>query len=323
MESALYDPESGFYNKRILKQDFYTAPELHPAFAGVLAREIAKRLDSLKAAGVPGPYSVVEMGAGSGLLARQILSAFRREHASLAATVRYVLVERSKGLLLESVSSLSKDFDRVAGVNELSELGPVAGVFLSNELVDAFPVHVLEMRDGKVQELYVEPSRKTALGPLSHPLLKDAAARVEFVDGQRHSVNLAALDWVKDVACRLKAGYLITIDYGSRYPATAPNPPRAFFRHHVQHDDGVLEEGRDITSNVDFETVIAEGAKKGLKLESYGTLSRFLIEGGIADWMPQGFDVAAVSERNKVKTLIHPEGMGETFKVLIQGKLPC
>ena len=73
---------------------------------------------------------------------------------------------------------------------------------------------------------------------------------------------------------------------------------------------------------MDFEALIGEGEKRGLALESYESLSKFLIEGGMISWMEaaSGDDSAAYRERAKLKTLIHPEGMGEVFKVLIQSK---
>ena len=71
---------------------------------------------------------------------------------------------------------------------------------------------------------------------------------------------------------------------------------------------------------MDFDSLIAEGGRCGLKLESYGTLSRFLIDGGVSDWLKAGEDAAAWRSRAKIKTLIHPEGMGEVFKVLVQGR---
>ncbi len=325
MEEALYDPERGFYQKRSPTQDFYTAPELHPAFGSVLAREIARRFDVLKEAGVPGPYSIVEMGSGEGRLARAILTALRASAPAWASTTRYVLVERARQALLDSVVSLSADFERVIGYSRLEEVLPCAGVFLSNELVDAFPVHLLEKRDGRVFEVYVEESGRTLLSDLStdelRPFAESAASSLQ--DGERHSVNLEARRWLALARAKLTAGYLITIDYGRRM-AGAPNPPRSFERHRVD-DEGLTERAgsKDLTASVDFDALIDGGKQEGLELVSFTTLGRFLIEGGIADWLASGDEsVESYRSRAKVKTLIHPDGMGEVFKVLIQRKNP-
>jgi SAM-dependent MidA family methyltransferase len=322
MESALYDPDRGYYSRRVPTQDFYTAPELHPAFAGVLAREIARRLESLSQAGVPGPYSIVEMGSGTGRLAAEILKSLREKFPRWADTVRYVLVERARTPLLDSVLRLSQNAS-VVGYSHLEEVLPAPGIFLSNELVDAFPVHLLEKRDDSIYEVYVEESGRTFLSALSSDELRSHAEAIApaLSRGERHAVNLEALHWLRGVSGKLQAGFVMTIDYGRRMKG-APNPPRTFFKHTT---DFRLTEGKgfkDITASVDFDQLIGEGSRLGLEIDAFETLGRFLIEGGVTDWLPEGSDAASFKARSQVKTLLHPDGMGETFKVLIQKRLP-
>ena len=310
MEKALYDPERGFYARRRPRADFYTAPELHPAFAGVMSRRVEHlsrqmKLDSPK---------VVEMGAGEGLLAEQLLE-------KLPHGTPYVLVERSRAVLEAALARLTPRFPQVRGCLSLDELPAGQGVFLSNELVDAFPVHVLQMNRGRVRELYVDETGAQALGDLSTPELRAHAERVAeaLEEGQRHAVNLEAQRWLDRVGRRLTRGALLTVDYGSRF-GVSPNPPRAFFRH-SQPDDLMARAGQqDLTASVDFDGLIATGAGLGFKVDFYGTLSRFLLDGGIADFLPLGDSASDLKSRAQVKTLLHPEGMGEVFKVLIQTK---
>src|SRR3989339_885926 len=92
-ETALYHPERGFYARRRPTEHFYTAPELHPAFGMTLARALALWLDELRSRSIPPPYTILEMGSGSGLLARQLLEGLRRERPELAADLCWVLVE--------------------------------------------------------------------------------------------------------------------------------------------------------------------------------------------------------------------------------------
>ena len=324
MESALYEPGRGFYSRRTPTADFYTAPELHPAFGGVLARELARRLDGLKARGVPGPYSIVEMGSGSGLLAKQVLEELRRARPDWADGARYVLVERSREVLLQSVLSLSGDAERVLGCSSLAELPPVTGVVFSNELVDAFPVHLLEKSGGEVREVFVTSSGEERLGALSCPELAPHAAAVaeSLEEGGRHAVNLEASEWLKGVSEKLQEGWLVTVDYGRRFAGEA-NAPRTFRRHRT--DDRLTEDrgGKDLTASVDFEHLIREGRRLGLALESFQTLGSFLIERGVWDWLEatgREHSARAIKERAQIKTLIHPEGMGEVFKVLVQAR---
>lgn len=315
MEEALYDPAGGFYARREPTADFYTAPELTRAFAAVLAGEAVRRFERLRAQGVPGPYAIVEMGAGSGLLAEQLLAELRERHPAWAESVRYVLVERSREPLLAAVLKLSASHRGVMGSTRLDEVLPFNGLLLSNELVDAFPVHLLEKRDGRMFEVWVEESGREVLCELSHPELAQPARAVceGLADGERHSVNLEADRWVKAVAGKLQRGWVLTIDYGKRFGA-APNPPRAYFRHSTSLDVSARKGRQDITASVDFDRLIEAGRREGLELETYCSLARFLIDGGIAG----SLEAASYKSRLKIKTLIHPEGMGEVFKVLIQ-----
>jgi len=162
MESALYSA-GGYYERRTPMEDFYTAPELHPAFAGVLAGEIVERFKALSQAGVPAPYFVVEMGSGEGRLGANILRRFREAHGEWLPKLRYVFVERSEAALLRSILDAGAS-DRVLGYSRLEDVPACSGVFLSNELVDAFPVHLLQKRDGRIYEVYVQTAGHDASG---------------------------------------------------------------------------------------------------------------------------------------------------------------
>lgn len=304
MESALYDPVKGFYSRRVKKADFYTAPELTPAFGAVLSRALANRLDELK-----GPCAVVEMGSGDGTLSRQVRAGALKTRPDTG----FILVERTQADLLASVDK------NVLGFARLEDVPPFRGVLYSNELVDAFPMHVLERKDGRLHELYVDAAGRTALGPLSRRELE--AVDVDLAEGERHAVNLAADRWIALAAEKLVEGFIVTIDYGKRFNPGEVNAPRSYMAHQT-NDDLVSEAGlRDLTASVDFERLIAAGRRHGLEPVAYTTLSRFLIDHGIADELPAGDDSRAFKARAQIKTLLHPDGMGEIFKVLIQRKV--
>jgi SAM-dependent MidA family methyltransferase len=115
---------------------------------------------------------------------------------------------------------------------------------------------------------------------------------------------------------------VLTADYGKRFGGRTPNPPRAYRRHRLE-DDLLSSPGtKDLTVPADFDALIAAGEKAGLALERYETLSRFLLDGGIVACLEaaSGDDAASFKERAQIKTLLHPEGMGEAFKVMVQRK---
>ncbi|OIO09122.1 MAG: hypothetical protein AUJ52_06860 [Elusimicrobia bacterium CG1_02_63_36] len=329
MESSLYDPHSGFYSRRTPTEDFYTAPELHFAFAFVLAKRIVAGLERIRAVRPTAPLFVVEMGSGDGSLARQVLTAIKEEHPVWFERIRYVLVERVENLMLDSILSLQSvaPGGKLLGYSRLEDMQPVCGVFFSNELVDAFPVHLLQKSRGQVREVYVKPRKHgrgcvRTLGMLSsRALVHEARAVAENLhEGALHAVNLEAREWIRRVAVRMKVGELLTVDYGKKLVPGAPNPPRTFYRHTLGCDPTARPGREDITAGVDFADLARAGTAAGLSEREYSSFSKFLIDGGILDRLPVGQDLAAFTERARVKTLFHPDGMGESFKVLVQEK---
>jgi len=325
MEAALYDPADGYYPRRSPGEDFYTAPELHPAFAEALADEICERLESLAARRPKAPLFVVEMGSGDGRLARQLLHAFQERHAESCDLIRYVLVERVESLLIESLVRLRAEPGRVLGYSRLADLPPLCGVFISNELVDALPFHVLEKREGRVREVYVEQAEgawRLQLGDCSSPELARAAEGIAgwLSEGDRHALSLAAGEWMGAVASKLECGALITVDYGDAPVSHRANAPRFFFRHATGGDVLARFGRQDMTASVDFGRLIEEGRRHGLQDVRFCSLGRFLLDRGALERLPAGDSPSAYAERNRLKTLFHPGGMGEAFKVLIQEK---
>ncbi|MDX6770011.1 MAG: SAM-dependent methyltransferase [Elusimicrobiota bacterium] len=318
METALYDPERGFYAVREKSADFYTAPELHGAFGSVLADRLAALLGRLG----EGPLTLVEAGCGDGTLACQVARRLREAHAPLCARLSFVLVERNRKDLTEAARRLTAFGLPVAARTSVEKLPAFSGALYSNELIDALPFHVLERRGDEVLELFVDERGEEALKPLSRPELAAPAAAVKDAlgDGGRHAVSLEAAAWMSAAAERLTRGFVLTADYGKRFTPDAPNPPRSFRRHALESE--LTRGSRDLTASADFDALITAGAARGLAVEAYESLSRFLVDGGIERHFAAaaGDDASSYSERAKLKTLMHPEGMGEAFKVLIQRK---
>jgi SAM-dependent MidA family methyltransferase len=256
MEAALYDPEEGFYARPPVGEDghFVTSPHVSPAFGDLLARQLAECWDALDR---PRPYTVVEVGAGDGTLAVQVLAA-TRSVPELARALRYVTVERTPGAL----AALGE-----AGLEahaSLSEAGPVVGCVLANEVLDNVPFHRLRERDGSVVEVLVglegdrlvevdaEPSKETLD-------LLDRSLR----PGEERSVSPAATATLRELAATLERGYSFFFDYGFRGEA---GPVHAYRDHRVLAD--VLEDpgSRDVTAAVDLDAIASEAGRSGLQV---------------------------------------------------------
>jgi SAM-dependent MidA family methyltransferase len=334
MEMALYDPEEGYYTssaERIgLGGDYYTSPDVHPIFGRLLATQI-RQMETLLPG--PEPFTILEMGAGKGLLARDILAGLKAVAPEGLKRFRYAVVERSPAMaarqkaLLDS-SGLSSSVRWISGLDEVLAEGRLVGCVLSNELVDAFPVHrVVATREG-LYEIYVGWSEGRFVETRDLPSTPDLAAyfdrlKIRLAEGQQAEVNLEAARWIRDVGKVLDRGFVITIDYG--HPASelfAPHRKKGsllcYYRHTVNDDPYARIGEQDITAHVDFTGLARAGAEVGLTLTGFTNQLNFLMSLGIAQEMER-FDPES-PETLSVKRLLARESMGGVFKVLIQHK---
>ncbi len=335
MADCLYHPEFGYYTSsrnRIGKQgDFFTSSSVHALFGGLIARQLVEMAQILD----DESFTVVEQGAGEGHLAKDILDALQVEAPELYNRIQYRLVEVSPDNRLRQSEQLSDHAGRVDWCSE-SEIAPFVGCYLSNELIDAFPVHVVEKRNGELQEVYVTRKEKQ-FGESVGPLSTDAIAQhfdwlgVEPSEGNRGEANLMAVDWMRRVASRLQRGFALTVDYG--YPAEELYAPfrrngtvMCYHKHAAIEDLYQMVGEQDITAHVDFTALQKAGTEAGLDRLYFKEQYRFLMALGFVEKLmelqAQVTDSnQALALRMTLKNLIMPdEGMGTTFKVLVQGK---
>jgi SAM-dependent MidA family methyltransferase len=338
MQTALYDPELGYYNTERVKigaqGDYYTSSNVHPAFGAVLARGFAEL-----SAGSDVPLTIVEMGAGTGQLASDILSAMRDEHPAIFDGLTYVLVEASTAMRKRQRAKLAAFGDQVrfCEPNEL-ECPPVRGIAFSNEFVDALPVHRARYKSGALEEQYVGVGSVTDSSPLvlvwSKPSTKRLGEYLERIavtlrEGQIIEINLDAIDWLGRMARTLEHGLLVTIDYGdtAQHLCTADRRSgtlRSFYQHRLI--DSPLERigEQDITASVNFTALIEYGRDLGFGFVSYERQAAFLTRMGLIERFAAVHNASDslddLKERLAVKNLFVPGGVSDGFRVLIQGR---
>ncbi|NWF72279.1 MAG: SAM-dependent methyltransferase [Nitrospirae bacterium] len=339
MELALYHPRFGYYmrqpdaadQERIgWSGDFYTSSDVHPILGEALAKQ-AIQIDAMM--GSPEPFTVVEMGSGKGLLAQHFLSACQRESNVFCQRLRYVLIERSPAMRELQRRNLDPWLSRpglVTWVEGLDGLAPdsVSGLFLSNELVDAFPVHRIQVTAGRTEELYVdyrEGRFVECLRPLSTTRLDQYLQKLgsTWPEGYRTEVNLQAMDWMEQVAQRIDRGFVVTIDYGHTaqdlYGPERRNGTFLCYFQQLTNEDPFMRVGeQDMTAHVDFSCLAAAGEEQGLHVTGFTNQMSFLMGLGVEDMIGE-----LEPESQELRAAIHllkPDGMGSTFKVLIQHK---
>ncbi len=340
MEWCLYHPEEGYYRTertRIGKDgDFYTSPSVHPLFGGLIAKQLSQMSEQLDG----GCFDVVEQGGGKGFLGEDILQWAKQKAPAFYQRLRYHLIERSPHLLKEQKEKLGeheKDGKVFWTDPEGFEQGEVVieGCFLSNELVDAFPVHQVIFDRGILKEVYVTQGHgqlKEIWGELSDPRIASyfQSNDVGLQQGQRAEVNLKALDWVEKVARCLKKGFVLTIDYGYLAKELYASYRRegtllCYYQHRTSENPYERLGEQDMTSHVNFSSLIQKGEEVGLHFTGLVPQYQFLLALGLLqeiESLEKGLSqVDALRMRLSVKHLIEPEiGMGEVFKVLIQNK---
>jgi len=337
MGQCLYHPDYGYYTSartRIGKEgDFFTSSSVHSLFGRLIARQLEQMWRLLGS----GEFTIAEQGAREGHLCGDILDAAFEEFPDFYANLRYRIVEISPDHQQRQAGNLEPHLQtgRVEWC-ELDDLRRMEGCFLTNELVDAFPVHLVEKREGKLQEVFVvngDQGFAEELRPLSSEKIADYHRLVAMqpAEGNRTEVNLAALDWMAEVAGILGRGFVMTIDYG--YPAEElmaayrKTGTLLCYHRHQSNENPYQQAGcQDITAHIDFTALQRIGEQNGLQSLYFGEQYRFLMGLGFFETvvemqMRETDEQKAQALRMTLKNLIMPEGgMGESFKILVQGK---
>ena len=335
MRSCLCDSEFGYYGRQesLRFADFYTSVDVHPIFGRLLARQLAEMWDLL---GRPPEFTVVEAGAGTGRLAGHILDFSARELGLFYEALRYVAVEQSPARRASHQESIAAHLShgRALSAAELPLEVPV-GCILSNELLDALPVHRVVMLPKGLREVYVAEESDALtekLRPLSTPEIAAYFDEQGIVlrANQQAEAGLEVCRWVVDAGRRLGRGFLVSIDYGREaaelYDERHMSGTLLAYSQHRATEEFLNAPGeQDLTAHVNFTALDLWGRRVGLARTGCVSQMQFLVAVGqpneFADlYDPGASEMDRIRARLMLKTLIHPEGMGETFQVFVQHK---
>jgi SAM-dependent MidA family methyltransferase len=330
MHHCLYAPGLGYYaagSRNFGRSgDFVTAPEVSAVFGAIVARQCVEVIGRDAAGGI------LELGAGSGKLAADILRELSRLDETMACD--YTILEVAADLRERQETRLRREVpdtvDRVRWADEL----PVdfRGVMIANEVLDALPVERFVRRGDGVFQVRVA-TKGDAFELIERPapdVLADAVDRIEeslghpLTDGYRSEICLAAPQWIGDLAASLADGVILLFDYGvGRHEYYAPERNggwlRCHFRHHAHDDPLILPGIQDLTAWVDFTAVAEAAIASGIEVGGFATQAQFLIGGGIDRYLANFADLptdAQLKLSAEIKLLTLPSEMGEHFKCL-------
>ena len=332
MRQCLYHPEFGYYTSGRVKigreGDFFTNPCVHPIFGWTFAHFVLKRMEGEDEGKIlPSQCDFVELGGGEGHFAADFLSYFlsHRTHQE----IRYFLVESSPALRERQQAFLKNIPNPINWVEGIEKLPEFSGILFSNEFFDALPIRRFVVQKGKVKEIFV--------------VWKDDQWQEELLDVQEipeqvqpalSSSSFCQVEYAPDLipilstlCSRMKAGIWITVDYGEEgnlweiYPT---GTIRGYKRHRMILDPLLFPGMMDITALVPFaemKKILARKKFSHIRIEPQAT---FLPRIGIFQVFQEQSFVAGGMEKVRLhlglKTLLNPEGLGETMKVLYAEK---
>jgi SAM-dependent MidA family methyltransferase len=279
METALYHPGMGYYNTPAIKigmrGDYYTSP----CYTNIFGELIAKQLIEIILLLNEPKFTIVEYGAGTGILCFDILAYLERERCS--HQVEYCILEKSPAMRRLQHKLLPAG---VRWIENLHELQGFTGCVLANEVLDNFSVHVVKM-EGQLQELYID----YGTGEFEETWRLATSDLVEYFDaldvtlpeGSMAEINLAAIDWIRDISQSMAKGFVITIDYGGTseelYTPGRSGGTLACFHKHRVNGNYLSDIGQqDITAHVNFSALVHWGAAYGMKFTGFATQANFL-----------------------------------------------
>jgi SAM-dependent MidA family methyltransferase len=324
MQLVLYAPGLGYYVAGARKfgadGDFVTAPEMTPLFAQALAVPVAAILAASRS------REFVELGAGSGALAADLLTALAAADASPSS---YRILEVSPDLRERQRAAIAQRAPAQLARVEWIDAVPatIDGAIVLNEVLDAVPPHLVSRRGNLYFERGVawNDGLQWAERPLTDPALRALAAERFPAKGDFTSeINPAAEALVELLARRMTGGALLAIDYGFPqreyyHEQRSDGTLMAHYRHRALADPFLWPGLADLTAHVDFTAMALAGERGGLTVVGYGPLAAFLVGAGILDRLRERGEPtspAYLLEAAAAQKLLSPAEMGELFKVL-------
>ncbi|HYH85915.1 MAG TPA: SAM-dependent methyltransferase [Pyrinomonadaceae bacterium] len=340
MHAALYDERDGYYRRRDAVRwgragDYRTSPERSALFAATFARHFANLFEEL---GRPPALHLLEAGGGAGRFAHGVLQTLQRDAPHIFQSLRYIFDESSEDSRARAAALLAPFAGRVEfqSIADLTE--PLDAVIIfSNELLDAFPIHRVVMRGGKLRELcvgvgegenFVWVEQKPSTPRIAEHFMR---LSVTLAEGQFAEVNLGAEEWMQSAARVVGRGFVFSVDYGDEAEQLFGAPHRRegtlrAFRGHELADDVLREPGgQDLTTTVNWTHVRSVGESAGLETVALEQLDAFLLRAGLLEQLERetahaADDTEVARLRLGAREMILPGGMASHFQVLVQKK---
>ncbi len=330
MQLSLYHPEHGYYTRGLdnvgKSGDFFTSVSVGSCFGIILAHRIHKEwLEQAQ----PKLFHIVEQGANTGQLANDILDTLKSTFPSLYAVLQYHIIEHLPSVIEIQKITLA---DHIRNLHHHSEPTPLGenGILLSNELIDAFPVHLLQYENDQWNERMVsldsDSELKFTLKPLSESLQK-ATKSIQLTlpkppEGYQTEYRPGIETYIANTKKILTQALVITIDYGhtssSYYTASRKTGTlRCYHQHQADENPLALPGIKDITAHVDFTQLGNALRNAGFQLTHFSSQSHYLTTHA-SSWLTNMEKNSTIDFKliRQFQTLTHPTTMGHQFHII-------
>ena len=333
MQLVLHDPFVGYSHsqQQIFGEngDFITAPETSVHLAYCLAHACAKLIrDDAK-------RTILEIGAGSGRLARDIIT-YLDSWGQLPT--KYYLYDPSESLRAKQKEFLESELaEHVPMIEWLPDLsGNVeSAIIIANEVLDALPVKCFAAHAQNIQERCVTLTHEGCFDWQYQDPSHDLDAALDYLAVMleaplaEHYCSEINLDLENTLAAWSGCCYqciLFLIDYG--YPRSEYYHPqrnmgtlRSYFKHQVSEDPFTNPGLQDITADVDFSALAKAAAHLDLGVLSFGSQRNFMLANHLLDWQPaENDELERIKQIAQLKRLTLGSAMSERFQVMVLGK---
>jgi len=336
MDMALYYPDLGYYARadtRIGKRgDYYTSPHLHPIMGAMIARQLIEFWDFMDR---PEEFTAIEMGAGMGYLCRDTLDYIYRSKTipdSFRRSFRYIIIEPFRHFR-EKQQEIIKPLESGSYIEWLDDFPEqkIRGCLISNELIDSFPVHLIETDRG-IKEIYVNFNGKEFVEEKDTPCTEEITGylsefNITLPENYRTEINLRIRDWLRGVAEIISEGFILTIDYGYTageyyHEERSKGTLMCYYRHEYNENPYQNIGMQDITAHVNFSSLKKWGEELGFYTIGYASQGTYLVSLGIDEVIEELYAGSPdyIKEVTSIKGLVMPQGMGESHRVMIQYK---
>jgi SAM-dependent MidA family methyltransferase len=343
MQLCLYHETYGYYRANRVKigkdGDFYTSSALGGLLAETVVHYLLHQASQAQVIALDRPLLLVEWGGGTGQFASQFLDELKSCNEAVYEQTKYVMIEESEYHRTLQQDALKAHEGHVVwqtGAAWLAESATDNTFVFSNELLDAFAVHRVVIREKRLHEIWVT-EENGLLAETYIPLPADCelaayAARYypDLLEGQIAEINLQAVDWLRRVLQRIASGLVFTVDYGD-VAAELASPHRmngtllCYYRHMAADNPYERPGEQDMTAHVNFSAMLDAGEAARVSEQTLQTQLQFLTDNGLLQKLQETLHIRdpfhpAVKRNRMIRQLLLSDGMSELFKVLIQIK---